>query len=165
MTIYNGLVTQLPVEGDGAFTKAVGRSHITEAGKSLSDPVDDNRDIAFTYPMCREDDAISYGPNRPALWRQAALLTDTILRGAKPGDLPVEQPTKFGLVINLQAERHLYLALVGALETGLVRTMGDALAVLRQANRPLGPRGAEWLQAQARRPQPPRLGSDGPEEV
>jgi len=54
---------------------------------------------------------ISYGPNRPELWRRAALLTDKILRGAKPGDLPVEQPTKFELVINLKTAKVLGLTL------------------------------------------------------
>src|SRR5215831_12844281 len=48
---------------------------------------------------------MSYGPNRPELWHKAALLTDKILRGAKPGDLPVEQPTKFELVINLKTAK------------------------------------------------------------
>jgi hypothetical protein len=54
-----------------------------------------------------------------------------------------------------QAERHLYLALLGALEAGLVRTVADALAVLRRASRPLGPMGAEWLEAQERQLRPP----------
>ena len=52
---------------------------------------------------------MSYGPNRPELWHKAALLTDKILRGAKPGDLPVEQPTKFELVINLKTAKTLGL--------------------------------------------------------
>ena len=54
---------------------------------------------------------MSYGPNRLELWRKAALLTDKILRGAKPGDLPVEQPTKFELVINLKTAKALGLTI------------------------------------------------------
>jgi putative ABC transport system substrate-binding protein len=44
---------------------------------------------------------MSYGPNFPDLFRRAGDLVDKILRGAKPADLPVEQPTKFDLVVNL----------------------------------------------------------------
>jgi putative ABC transport system substrate-binding protein len=44
---------------------------------------------------------MSYGPNFPDLWRRVGDLVDKILRGAKPADIPVEQPTKFDLVINL----------------------------------------------------------------
>jgi ABC-type uncharacterized transport system substrate-binding protein len=50
---------------------------------------------------------ISYGPNFSELWRRAADYVDTILRGLKPADLPVEQPTKFDLVINLTTAKAL----------------------------------------------------------
>jgi ABC-type uncharacterized transport system substrate-binding protein len=52
---------------------------------------------------------ISYGPNIPDLYRRAAEFVDKILRGAKPGDIPVEQPTKFDLVINLITAKALGL--------------------------------------------------------
>ena len=48
---------------------------------------------------------ISYGPNIPDLFRRAAELVDKILRGANPADIPVEQPTKFDLVINLKTAK------------------------------------------------------------
>jgi putative ABC transport system substrate-binding protein len=52
---------------------------------------------------------MSYGPNFPDLFRRAAEYVDKILRGAKPADLPVEQPTKFDLVVNLTTAKVLGL--------------------------------------------------------
>jgi putative ABC transport system substrate-binding protein len=54
---------------------------------------------------------LSYGPNFPALFRRAAELVDKILRGAKPADIPVEEPTKFELVINLTTAKALGLTI------------------------------------------------------
>lgn len=54
---------------------------------------------------------ISYGANLPDLARQSATYVDKILKGAKPAELPVEQPIKFELVINLKAAKELGLTI------------------------------------------------------
>jgi putative ABC transport system substrate-binding protein len=54
---------------------------------------------------------ISYGSNLADNWRRAATFVDRILKGAKPGDLPVEQPTRFELVVNLGTAKALGLTL------------------------------------------------------
>jgi putative ABC transport system substrate-binding protein len=58
---------------------------------------------------------VSYGPDLRESYRRAAVFVDRILKGAKPGDLPVEQPDKLELVINLKAAKTLGLVLPQAL--------------------------------------------------
>ena len=54
---------------------------------------------------------MSYGRDQVAQWRRAAYFVDRILKGAKPADLPVEQPTKFEFVINLKTTKQLGLTI------------------------------------------------------
>jgi putative ABC transport system substrate-binding protein len=54
---------------------------------------------------------MAYSPSQKEMWRRAATYVDKILKGAKPADLPVEQPTKFELVINLKAAKQIGLTI------------------------------------------------------
>src|SRR5215470_11287154 len=71
---------------------------------------------ARNWPKCPREFAVSggliaYGPSVPALFQRAADDVDKILRGAKPADIPVQQPTKFHLVINLKTGKALGLSM------------------------------------------------------
>lgn len=61
--------------------------------------------IYGTRDWVKSGGLISYGPNFPSLFARLAEITDSILRGAQPGDTPVEQPTRFELVVNLKTSK------------------------------------------------------------
>ena len=112
-----------PKNIDAAFT-AIIRDH-AEGVIVDSDPVNgSNKERIVEFAAANRLPAIyvfrwyvdagglmSYGPNFYELWRRAATYVDKILKGAKPADLPVEQPTRFELVVNLKAAKSLGLTI------------------------------------------------------
>ena len=101
-TAFKGRADALYVIGDPLqFTYRV-RINTLALGLRLPTMLARREDAEMAGLMC-------YGPNFPDLTRRAADYVDKILRGAKPADLPVEQPTKFDLVINLTTAKALHL--------------------------------------------------------
>jgi putative ABC transport system substrate-binding protein len=96
----------------GALT-VLGSTMFGNERRRLVDLAAKNR-LPAVYPWREFVDAgglMAYGPNVADLYRRAATYVDKILKGAKPGDLPVEQPTKFELVINLKTAKALGLTI------------------------------------------------------
>ena len=96
----------------GALTVLASAMFFSER-RRLVDLAAKNR-LPAVYPSREFVDAgglMSYGPNLADLYRRAATYVDKILKGAKPADLPVEQPTKFELVINLKTAKALGLTI------------------------------------------------------
>ena len=65
--------------------------------------------VYWQSPYARDGGLLSYGVDLADLWRRAATYVDRILRGAKPGDLPVQFPSKFEMVVNLKTAKALGL--------------------------------------------------------
>jgi putative ABC transport system substrate-binding protein len=66
----------------------------------------------FEWPESAEDGGlIGYGPPILSVYRRLAVLVYKVLRGARPADLPIEQPTKFELTVNLQTAKAISLAI------------------------------------------------------
>ena len=117
------LEARRPEDFDGAFQSAtraradalmvvssrfmnVSRSRILEFVSNQRIPL-----VTGWGPWVRAGGLLSYGPDLDALMKRAASHVDKILKGAKPADLPVEQPTKFELVINLKTAKALGLTI------------------------------------------------------
>jgi putative ABC transport system substrate-binding protein len=88
-----------------------------DAGYVVDDAGDSNR-VGVGNPrwLSKVGALLIYGPNTPELFRQAAGYVDKILQGAKPADLPMQQPATFGLIINRNAAKILGLTLPPTLQ-------------------------------------------------
>jgi putative ABC transport system substrate-binding protein len=84
---------------------AYGKQIVDFAAKNRLPLIYDTREFAEISGL------MSYGPSFPDLWRRAAIYVDKILKGAKPADLPVEQPAKFELLINLKTAKQIGLTI------------------------------------------------------
>ena len=71
--------------------------------------------MCATREYAEDGGLISYGPNFVEMTRRSAALVDKVLKGTKPADLPLEQPTKFELVINLKTAKALGLTIPASL--------------------------------------------------
>jgi ABC-type uncharacterized transport system substrate-binding protein len=92
------------VMDDGALTKH--RKQLAELAARHSLAI-----VSIYKDFAEAGGLIAYGPNLPASYRRGAAYVDRILKGAKPADLPVEQPTQFELAINLKTARALGLTI------------------------------------------------------
>ena len=129
-TAARGLGVQLlssevrrPEDFDGAFRAALrgradallafGDGVLVTHGASIVDFAAKNRLPAMygNYDYIEAGGLMFYGPSNVEMFRRAATYVDRILKGAKPGDLPIEQPTKFDLVINLKSAKALGLTI------------------------------------------------------
>jgi putative ABC transport system substrate-binding protein len=89
---------------------SVGIDGLTQANATMIVELASQYRILTAYPAREFVDAgglLSYGPNYPDLYFRSASLMDKIFKGAKPGDLPVEQPTKLELIVNLRTAKAL----------------------------------------------------------
>jgi putative ABC transport system substrate-binding protein len=97
---------------------SVGIDGLTQANATMIVELASQYRIPTAYPAREFVDAgglLSYGPNYPDLYFRSASLMDKIFKGAKPGDLPVEQPTKLELIINLKTAKALGIMVSPAL--------------------------------------------------
>jgi putative ABC transport system substrate-binding protein len=109
--VFEGLEAQGNVKADALYVVttalvSANRTRVIELAVGARLPT-----IFITREYVQAGALMSYGPNYSDLFRRGADYVDKILRGAKPGDIPVEQPTKFDLAVNLKAAKALGLTI------------------------------------------------------
>jgi putative ABC transport system substrate-binding protein len=98
------------IKRSGSTTLIVQPSPFTygQRGPIIASAMKNGLGTIFAFPVAaREGSLIAYGPDYLHMYRRAPFYVDRILKGAKPADLPVEQPTKVELLVNLQCAKTL----------------------------------------------------------
>ena len=109
---FEGAFAAMPMAQAGALLVLPTSLNLTQARRIADLAAKSRLPAMYAHPQSVEAGGLmAYAANGPALFRRAATYVDKIFKGAKPGDLPVEQPTKFDLIINLKTAKALGLTI------------------------------------------------------
>lgn len=109
---WDAAFAALRKDGVGAVTVMEGPIYVLQAPKIAAAALKHGLPTAFAFrSQAMAGGLMSYGADTATMWRRGAYFVDRIFRGAKPGDLPIEQPTAFELTINLRTAKALGIAI------------------------------------------------------
>ena len=109
---FEGAFARAKREGVQALITAVGGLIVTQQRQVLDFAAKNRLPAMYPESECVEAGGLmSYAPSQTDQWRRAADFVDKILKGTKPGDIPVEQPTKFEFIVNLKAAKQIGLTI------------------------------------------------------